>query len=69
MRSPMLCKPEKHVPPTRQYMVEIGQLIEEMVNNGTLLAIEGLMPSAKGAPVGSSGEGEGEIPQVADATR
>ena len=38
-------------PPTEREMAEMGKLIEDMTREGTLLATEGCLPSAKGARV------------------
>ena len=46
---------ETGVPPTPKHMAEMGQLIEESMKAGTLLATEGCLPSAKGARVRLSG--------------
>jgi hypothetical protein len=46
---------EKNVPPTTEEMAAMGQLIEEMTKNGTLIATEGCLPTAKGARVRRSG--------------
>jgi hypothetical protein len=43
-------KPEG-VPPTQEEMVRMGQLIDESMKSGILLATEGCLPSAKGARV------------------
>jgi hypothetical protein len=43
------------VPPTPEEMAEMGQLIEGMMKDGTLLSFEGCQPSAKGARVRKSG--------------
>jgi hypothetical protein len=43
-------KPEG-TPPTHEEIARMGQLIEEMTKNGTLLSTEGCLPSAKGARV------------------
>jgi hypothetical protein len=61
MRYLMLYKPadtkstEAGVPPTPEEMAAMGELIEEGVKAGTLLAAEGCQPSAKGARVRQSG--------------
>lgn len=57
MRYLCLYKPSKPegAPPTAQEMAAMGQLIEEMMKAGTLLATEGCQPSAKGARVRLSG--------------
>jgi hypothetical protein len=36
------------VPPSQEYMTEMGKLIEESMRSGTLLATGGLEPMAKG---------------------
>jgi hypothetical protein len=53
MRYLCLYKPSnpEGTPPTAQEMANMGQLIEEMMKAGTLLATEGCQPSAKGARV------------------
>lgn len=53
MRYLCLYKPAKAegVPPTRQEMTEMGNLIEDMTRAGTLLSTEGCQPSSKGARV------------------
>jgi hypothetical protein len=43
-------KPEG-TPPTQQEIAEMGELIEEQMKDGILLATEGCLPSAKGARV------------------
>jgi hypothetical protein len=57
MRFLCLYKPAKQegAPPSQQEMAVMGQLIEEMVKEGVLLATEGCQPSAKGARVRLSG--------------
>ena len=42
---------ETGVPPTPERMAKMGQLIEEGVKSGALLATEGCLPSALGARV------------------
>ncbi len=42
---------ETGVPPTQEEMTKMGKLIEEGMKNGTLLAVEGCLPSAAGARV------------------
>jgi hypothetical protein len=42
---------EKNAPPSEQEMCKMGQLIEEGMKAGRLLAVEGCMPSAHGARV------------------
>lgn len=54
MRFMMMYKPaasEAGGPPSREYLEEMGKLIQEGMKSGTLLATEGLQPSAKGARV------------------
>ena len=53
MRFLCLYKPSKPegVPPTQQEMAEMGELCEESMKSGVLLANEGCLPSAKGARV------------------
>jgi len=46
---------ETNTPPTTEHFAEMGRLIEESMRNGTLLATEGCLPSAKGARVRRSG--------------
>ena len=46
---------ERGVPPSPEHMAEMGQLIEESMKAGVLLATEGCLPSAKGARVRLSG--------------
>ena len=45
---------ERTVPPTAEEMASMGKLIEEGMKAGWLLAVEGCMPSAKGARVRKS---------------
>lgn len=45
---------ERNVPPTQEEMDRMGKLIEEGMKAGWLLAVEGCMPSAKGARVRKS---------------
>ena len=42
---------ETGVLPSKEYLAEMGTLIEEGMKAGTLLATEGLQPSSKGARV------------------
>ena len=42
---------ETGAPPTPEEMARMGQLIEEGMKDGSLLAVEGCLPSAKGARV------------------
>jgi len=42
---------ERGTPPTQEEMDRMGKLIEEGMKAGTLLAVEGCLPSAKGARV------------------
>lgn len=55
MRFIGLLKADKHseagVPPTRELMDKMGQLIEEITRAGVLLATDGLQPSSKGKRV------------------
>jgi hypothetical protein len=46
---------ETGVPPTTEHMAKMGQLIEEMTKDGTLVSTEGCLPTAKGARVRRSG--------------
>jgi hypothetical protein len=46
---------ERGVPPSQEEMSRMGQLIEEGMKAGTLLATEGCLPSALGARVRFSG--------------
>ena len=59
MRFMMMYKPAKNVesgvPPSKEYLAEMGKLIEEGMKSGTLLMTEGLQPSSKGARVQLSG--------------
>jgi hypothetical protein len=48
-------KPEG-TPPTQQEMAEMGQLIEESMKSGVLLATEGCLPSAAGARIRLAGK-------------
>jgi hypothetical protein len=43
--------PEKGGPPSLEEMTTMGKLIEEGMKDGSLLAVEGCMPSATGARV------------------
>jgi hypothetical protein len=45
---------ERSVPPTQEEMTRMGKLIEEGMKAGTLLAVEGCMPSVTGARVRQS---------------
>jgi len=45
---------ERNAPPTQEEMDKMGKLIEEGMKAGWLLAVEGCMPSAKGARVRKS---------------
>jgi len=45
---------ETGVPPSQEEMTRMGKLIEEGMKAGTLLAVEGCMPSATGARVRQS---------------
>jgi hypothetical protein len=47
--------PESAVPPSQEEMDRMGKLIEEGMKAGYLLAVEGCLPSAKGARVRLSG--------------
>ena len=42
---------ERGVPPTQEEMARMGKLVEEGMSAGSLLAVEGCMPSATGARV------------------
>jgi hypothetical protein len=42
---------ETGVPPTQEEMARMGKLVEEGMKAGSLLAVEGCMPSATGARV------------------
>ena len=42
---------EKGLPPSQEEMDRMGKLIEEGMKNGSLLAVEGCLPSARGARV------------------
>lgn len=46
---------ETNVPPTPEEIARMGELIEEMTGNGTLIGTEGCLPSALGARVRRSG--------------
>jgi hypothetical protein len=48
-------KPETGALPSKEYLAEMGKLIEEGMKAGTLLVSEGLQPSSKGARVRLSG--------------
>jgi hypothetical protein len=43
--------PERNAPPSQEAMARMGQLIEEGMKAGYLLAVEGCLPSTKGARV------------------
>jgi hypothetical protein len=45
---------ERNAPPSQEEMDKMGKLIEEGMKAGWLLAVEGCMPSAKGARVRKS---------------
>jgi hypothetical protein len=47
---------ETNVPPTQEEMAVMGQLIEESMKRGELIATEGCLPSALGARVRRDGE-------------
>lgn len=53
MRFLCLYKPSKPegTPPTQQEMEKMGQLVEEQMRSGVLLATEGCLPSAQGARI------------------
>jgi hypothetical protein len=53
MRFLCLYKPARPegLPPSQQEMAEMGKFIEELVNEGVLLATEGCQPTSKGARV------------------
>jgi hypothetical protein len=42
---------ERNTPPTQEEMTRMGKLIEEGMKAGTLLAVEGCLPSVMGARV------------------
>jgi hypothetical protein len=42
---------ERGGPPSQEEMARMGKLVEEGMKNGSLLAVEGCMPSASGARV------------------
>jgi hypothetical protein len=42
---------EKNTPPSQEEMTVMGKLVEDGMKAGTLLAVEGCMPSATGARV------------------
>jgi len=42
---------EKGIPPTQEEMARMGKLVEEGMKAGYLLAVEGCMPSPRGARV------------------
>jgi hypothetical protein len=46
---------ERNTPPTQEEMAAMGQLIEESMRKGELIATEGCLPSAKGARVRRAG--------------
>jgi hypothetical protein len=43
--------PERNAPPSQEEMDRMGKLIEEGMREGYLVAVEGCLPSAKGARV------------------
>ena len=43
--------PERNAPPSQEEMARMGKLIEEGMKAGFLLAVEGCLPSMKGARV------------------
>lgn len=45
---------ERGTPPTQEEMDRMGKLIEEGMKNGSLLSVEGCLPSATGARVRQS---------------
>src|SRR5436305_14250058 len=47
---------ETNVPPTPEEMAKMGELIEEMSRDGTLISTEGCLPSALGARVRKAGK-------------
>ena len=47
--------PERDTPPSQEEMIRMGKLVEDGMKAGTLLAVEGCMPSATGARVRLSG--------------
>ena len=46
---------ERGVPPSQEEMARMGKLVEDGMKAGSLLAVEGCMPSAAGARVRLSG--------------
>src|SRR5207244_5452807 len=46
---------ERNAPPSQEEMAKMGQLVEEGMKAGWLIATEGCLPSALGARVRSSG--------------
>ena len=46
---------ETNTPPSQEHVAQMGQLIEDMMKAGTLVATEGCLPSSKGARVRLSG--------------
>ncbi len=60
MRFMTLYKPgrESNAPPTEQEMAEMGQFIQELAQEGVLIATDGLQPSSKGAKVRISHDGK-----------
>ncbi len=46
---------ERNAPPTQDEMAAMGKLIQEMMQEGTLISTEGCLPSAFGARVRRSG--------------
>ena len=46
---------ETNTPPSAEHVAQMGQLIEEGMRKGWLIATEGCLPSAKGARVRMSG--------------
>lgn len=47
---------ETNAPPTPEEMAKMGELIEEMSRDGTLISTEGCLPSALGARVRKAGK-------------
>jgi hypothetical protein len=47
---------ERNVPPSPDEIAKMGELIEEMMKKGELIATEGCLPSALGARVRKSGK-------------
>lgn len=47
--------PERNAPPSQQEMETMGKLVEDGMKAGTLLAVEGCLPSAFGARIRRNG--------------